>query len=261
MFEHSCISTFFSLLKVKNVLKENTTNVALVGRPNVGKSSLLNRLYGQDRSIVSDVAGTTRDAVDVVVQKGSSSYRIIDTAGIRKRGKVEYGPEFFMVNRAFKAIRRADVVVLVLDALQGVVDQDRILAQRIVEEGRGCIIALNKWDAVPDKDDKSYSKAVENIREQLPGLRWAEVLPLSALTGQRAEKLFGAIDRSAKQFCRRVPTAVLNEIVSDATLWMAPPMISGRAGRIYYSIQVSSSPPSLVYFVNDPALFTDNYKK
>ncbi|RYH20928.1 GTP-binding protein [archaeon] len=246
---------------MKNVLKENTTNVALVGRPNVGKSSLLNRLYGQDRSIVSEIAGTTRDAVDVVVQKGVRSYRIIDTAGIRKRGKVEYGPEFFMVNRAFKAIRRADVVVLVLDALQGVVDQDRILAQRIVDEGRGCILALNKWDAVPDKDDKSYIKTLNNIREQLPGLRWAEIILLSALTGQRTEKLFSAVDRSAKQFSRRVPTAVLNEIVSDAVLWMAPPMISGRGGRIYYCLQVSAAPPSIVFFVNDPNLFTDNYKK
>ena len=247
--------------KVVNVLKENTTNVALVGRPNVGKSSLLNKLCGQERSIVSDVAGTTRDTVDIVVKRKDASYNIIDTAGIRKRGKVEYGAEFFMVNRAFKAIRRAEVVVLVLDAVNGIVDQDRILAQRISDEGRACVIALNKWDAVPDKDDKSYIQAIENVRSSLPVLRWAEVVLISALTGQRTDKLFDNIDLSAKQFTRRVSTATLNEVVNDATLWMAPPSIGSRSGRIYYCLQIGTAPPTIVFFVNDPELFTDNYQR
>ena len=140
-------------------------------------------LQGTDRSIVSDVAGTTRDSVDALVVRGDMNYRIIDTAGIRKKGKVEYGAEFFMINRAFKAVKRAEVVVLLLDALDGIVEQDRILAQRIAEEGRSCVIALNKWDIVPDKDDKTYIKAVENIRSNVPVLRWAEVVLISALTG------------------------------------------------------------------------------
>lgn len=248
--------------KVENVLPENSTNVALVGRPNVGKSSLLNRLCGQNRSIVSDVAGTTRDAVDALVDRGSNrTYRIIDTAGIRKRAKVEYGPEFFMVNRAFKAIRRSDCVVLLLDAVNGIVDQDRTLADRIAQEGRACVIALNKWDAIAEKTDKSYLKAIENIRSTLPVLRWADVILISALHGQRTEKLFACVDKANQQFNRRIPTATLNEIVSDATMWMAPPSIGSRSGRIYYCLQIGIAPPTIVFFVNDPALFTDGYKR
>ena len=163
------------LPKVQNVLPENATNVAFIGRPNVGKSSLFNNLYGSARAIVSNIAGTTRDAVDALITRGNSSYRIIDTAGIRRKPKVEFGAEFFMVNRAFKAIRRSDVVVLLLDAVDGIVDQDRILAERIHKEGRSCIIALNKWDLIPQKDDKSYLKAIDNIRAALPILKWAEV--------------------------------------------------------------------------------------
>eukprot|EP00981_Chlorochromonas_danica_P013746 scaffold6829_cov162-Ochromonas_danica.AAC.2 len=193
--------------KVTNILQENATNVALVGRPNVGKSSLLNRLYGEERSIVSEVAGTTRDAIDALVTR------------------------------------------------------DRILAERITEEGRACVIALNKWDVLPNKDDKSYLKAVENIRTTLPTLRWADIVLVSALTGLRTEKLFQCIDRSAVQFNRRISTAVLNEVVNDATLWMAPPSIGARSGRIYYCIQINSSPPTIVFFVNDPDLFTENYQR
>ena len=248
--------------KITSVLKENCTNVAFVGRPNVGKSSLFNRMYGSSRSIVSNIAGTTRDTIDALITRDDGvEYRIIDTAGIRKKGKVEYGAEFFMVNRAFKAMRRAEVVVLMLDAIDGIVDQDRILAERIANEGRSCVIALNKWDIVPSKDDKTYLKAIDNIRSNLPSLRWAEIVLISALTGQRTDKLFDAIDRAAKQFTRRIPTNILNEVVQDATLWQAPPTIGARSGRIYYTIQTSSAPPTLVMFVNNPALFTDGYQR
>eukprot|EP01035_Chromulina_nebulosa_P016808 gene16808-22291_t len=249
------------LPKVLNVKKEDVINVAIIGRPNVGKSSLFNRLYGASRSIVSDIAGTTRDAIDAVIERNNKKYRIIDTAGIRRRGKVQYGPEFFMVNRAFKAIRRSEVVIFMLDAIDGIVDQDRILAERIAEEGRGCIIVLNKWDAIAEKDDKTYLKAIDNIRSQLPVLRWSEVLLTSAKTGQRTEKLFDYIDKSSEQFSRRVSTSIINEVVQEATLWMAPPTIGTRSGRIYYSIQVTTSPPTIIHFVNDPALFTDNYER
>jgi GTP-binding protein len=163
------------LKKVHNIIPENATNIAFIGRPNVGKSSLFNNLYGSNRAIVSNIAGTTRDAVDAIITRKNNTYRIIDTAGIRRKPKVEYGAEFFMVNRAFKAIKRSDVVVLLLDAIDGIVEQDRVLAERIHQEGRSCIIALNKWDLIPSKDDRTYLKAIENIRNALPILKWAEV--------------------------------------------------------------------------------------
>jgi len=199
--------------------------------------------------------------VDALITRKGVQYRIIDTAGIRKKGKVEYGAEYFMVNRAFKAIKRADVVVLLLDAVDGIVDQDRQLAEKIAEEGRACVICLNKWDAVPNKDDKTYLASIENIRSNLPSLKWADIVLASAMTGQRTEKLFDSIDISAKQFYRRIPTAIINEVVQEATLWMAPPTIGARSGRIYYCMQVSAAPPTLVIFCNDVKLFTDNYKK
>lgn len=167
----------------------------------------------------------------------------------------------YYIIRAFKAIRRAEVVILVLDAVTGIVDQDRVLAQRIADEGRSCVIALNKWDAIPNKDEKSFDKAVDTVRAALPQLQWADIVVLSALTGQRSDKVLDVVSHAAKQFKRRVSTSVLNEVVYDATVSLAPPIIGARAGRIYYCMQVSSCPPSMVFFVNDPNLFTDNYKK
>ena len=147
------------------------------------------------------------------------------------------------------------------DATDGIVEQDRILAERIQQEGRSCVIALNKWDIVPEKDDKTYLKAIDNVRVSLPALKWAEVVLVSAKTGQRTEKLFEAVDRAAKQFSRRISTSIINEVVQDATAWMSPPTVGSRAGRIYYAIQTSTAPPTLVVFCNDPALFTDNYQR
>ncbi len=164
-------------------------------------------------------------------------------------------------SRAFKAIRRAEVVVLVLDATAGIVEQDRILAQRIHDEGRSCVIALNKWDAILNKDDKSFDAAVDQIRTSLPVLQWADVVVLSALTGQRSDKLLDVVSHAAQQFKRRVKTSVLNEVVFDSTVSLSPPKLGTRAGRIYYCMQVCSCPPTIVFFVNDPSLFTDNYKK
>ena len=176
--------------------EDNTINVAIIGRPNVGKSSLLNKIFGSDRAIVSPMAGTTRDTIDAVMSKPGpnpelppSIYRFIDTAGIRKKGKVSFGPEFFMVNRALRAVRRSDVCLLVLDATAGVAEQDRVLAQKISDDGRACVIVCNKWDAVADKNDGTYDKAVKYVREELPQVRWAPIIFISAETGQRVSKI------------------------------------------------------------------------
>ena len=246
-------------------------NVAIVGRPNVGKSSLLNTIFGSNRAIVSEVAGTTRDSIDAIMERPPPAsdpngfptiYRFVDTAGIRRKGKVEFGPEFFMVNRALRAIRRADVVLLVLDATAGVTEQDRVLAQKISDDGRACVIVCNKWDAVIDKDSSTYDKSVKYFREELPQVRWAPILFVSAATGQRCGKIYEAVDSAVKAHRRRISTSVLNEVLRDAILWQPPPARrSGAQAKIYYGSQVSTRPPTIVVFVNDPKLVNDNYRR
>jgi GTP-binding protein len=246
-------------------------NIAIVGRPNVGKSSLLNTIFGSNRSIVSDLAGTTRDSIDAIMERPPSPsdpdapptiYRFVDTAGIRRKGKVEFGPEFFMVNRALRAIRRADVVLLVLDATAGVTEQDRVLAQKISDDGRACVIICNKWDAVIDKDSSTYDKSVKYFREELPQVRWAPILFVSAATGQRCGKIYDAVDSAVAAHRKRIPTSVLNEVLRDAVLWQPPPARrNGAQAKIYFGSQVSTRPPTVVIFVNDPKLINDNYKR
>eukprot|EP00984_Skeletonema_dohrnii_P012334 scaffold4986_cov139-Skeletonema_dohrnii-CCMP3373.AAC.7 len=246
-------------------------NIAIVGRPNVGKSSLINTIFGANRSIVSDVAGTTRDSIDAIMERPASSddpdalptiYRFVDTAGIRRKGKIEFGPEFFMVNRALRAIRRADVVLLVLDATAGVTEQDRILAQKVSDDGRACVIICNKWDAVLDKDSSTYDKSVKYFRTELPQIRWAPILFVSAATGQRCGKIYDAVDSAVVAHRRRISTSVLNEVLRDAVLWQPPPARrNGAQAKIYYASQVSTRPPTLVVFVNDPKLVNDNYRR
>mmetsp|Transcript_26139 Transcript_26139/g.52541 ORF Transcript_26139/g.52541 Transcript_26139/m.52541 type:complete len:639 (+) Transcript_26139:184-2100(+) len=246
-------------------------NIAIVGRPNVGKSSLINTIFGANRSIVSDVAGTTRDSIDAIMERPASSddpdalptiYRFVDTAGIRRKGKIEFGPEFFMVNRALRAIRRADVVLLVLDATAGVTEQDRILAQKVSDDGRACVIICNKWDAVLDKDSSTYDKSVKYFRTELPQIRWAPILFVSAATGQRCGKIYDAVDSAIVAHRRRISTSVLNEVLRDAVLWQPPPSRrNGAQAKIYYASQVSTRPPTLVVFVNDPKLVNDNYRR
>lgn len=237
-------------------------SVAIVGRPNVGKSSLLNALVGEQRAIVSPVSGTTRDAIDTLVTHEGQAYRFIDTAGIRRKKYVDYGAEFFGINRAFKAIRRADVVLLVLDATEGVTDQDQRLAGRIIEEGRACILVNNKWDAIPNKDTYTVNVYETQLRAQLYYLDWAETVFLSAQTGQRVQKLYPLIQRAAEGHRRRVTTSVLNEVIQDAVAWQSPPASrQGRQGRIYYGTQVQAQPPTITLFVNDPKLFKDNYRR
>eukprot|EP00547_Thalassionema_nitzschioides_P010506 CAMPEP_0194224180 /NCGR_PEP_ID=MMETSP0156-20130528/36844_1 /TAXON_ID=33649 /ORGANISM="Thalassionema nitzschioides, Strain L26-B" /LENGTH=607 /DNA_ID=CAMNT_0038955621 /DNA_START=141 /DNA_END=1964 /DNA_ORIENTATION=+ len=245
-------------------------NIAIVGRPNVGKSSLLNAIFGDTRAIVSERAGTTRDSVDAVMERPSppgselpsTIYKFVDTAGIRRKGKVQYGPEFFMVNRALRAIRRSDVSLLVLDATVGVAEQDRILAQKIADDGRACVIVCNKWDAVVDKDSGTYDKSVKYFRDELPQVRWAPILFTSAATGQRVGKIYEAADEAIKAHRKRISTSILNEVLRDAILWQPPPARrNGAQAKIYYCNQVSIRPPTIVVFVNDPKLLNDNYRR
>jgi len=245
-------------------------NIAIIGRPNVGKSSLLNNLFGSQRAIVSDVAGTTRDSIDAVMERPGNDennnvptiYRFVDTAGIRRKGKVDFGPEFFMVNRALRAIRRSDVVLLILDATQGVTEQDRVLAQKISDDGRACVIVCNKWDAVVEKDSATYDSSVKYFRQELPQVRWAPILFISAVTGQRTGKIYGAVDDAVRAHRRRTKTGVLNEVLRDAILWQPPPARrNGAQAKIYYCHQVSTRPPTIIVYVNNPALLNDNYRR
>lgn len=243
--------------------------VAIVGRPNVGKSSLLNALTGENRAIVSPISGTTRDAIDMVVERPGNPekdeerkiYRLIDTAGIRKKKNVEYGPEFFGVNRAFKAIRRSDVVLLVIDALDGVTEQDQKLAGRIADEGRAAIIVVNKWDAV-EKDSYTIYDYEKLVKDRLNFMEWAEMIFVSAMTGKRVERILDLVDTAAEQHRRRVTTSVINEVLEDAVSWHSPPTSrSGRQGKIYYGTQVATQPPTIALFVNDPQRFNENYRR
>jgi GTP-binding protein len=245
----------------EEVVETSEIKVAIVGRPNVGKSSLLNAFVGENRAIVSPVSGTTRDSIDTVVERDGQTYRLIDTAGIRKKKHIEYGPEFFSINRAFKAIRRADVVLMVIDALDGVTEQDQKLAGRIVDEGRACIIVVNKWDAV-EKDAYTIYDYEEQVKSRLQFTEWAPLIFVSAETGQRVEKILELVNTAAEQHKRRVTTSVINEVLEEAGNWHSPPTTrQGRQGRIYYGTQVSTQPPTIALFVNEAKLFNDNYRR
>ncbi|MBW4570111.1 MAG: ribosome biogenesis GTPase Der [Tolypothrix carrinoi HA7290-LM1] len=246
---------------VENIPENNEINVAIIGRPNVGKSSLLNAFVGEERAIVSPISGTTRDAIDTVVERDGQIYRLIDTAGIRKKKHIEYGTEFFSINRAFKAIRRADVVLLVLDAVDGVTEQDQKLAGRIIEEGRACVVVVNKWDAV-EKDSYTIYDYEKILTEKLHFTDWAETIFVSAVTGQRVEKILELVNTAAEAHKRRVSTSVINEVLEEAVSWHSPPATrGGRQGKIYYGTQVTSQPPTIALFVNEAKRFNENYRR
>lgn len=243
------------------LVEDNEIKVAIIGRPNVGKSSLLNSLTGEQRSIVSPISGTTRDAIDMIVQRGEQTYRLIDTAGIRRKKNVDYGAEFFGINRAFKAIRRSDVVLFVIDVLDGVTEQDLKLAGRIIDEGRAVILVINKWDAV-EKDTGTINEYKKEIMARLYFMEWAQTIFVSAMTGQRVNKILDLVDIAAEAHRRRVGTSVINEVLEEAVSWHSPPTTrQGKQGRIYYGTQVSAQPPTIALFVNDPKRFNDNYRR
>lgn len=243
------------------VTTETAVNVAIVGRPNVGKSSLLNAFVGEARSIVSPISGTTRDAIDMTVERGEQTYRFIDTAGIRKKKNVDFGPEFFGINRAFKAIRRAEVVLLILDAVDGASEQDQKLAGRIADQGRACVVVINKWDVI-EKDSYTIYEYQAHLKQRLNFLDWAETIFVSALSGQRVENILALVDSAAQQYQRRVSTSVINEVLEEAVSWHSPPATrQGRQGKVYYGTQVSTQPPTIALFVNHPQLFPENYRR
>ena len=234
--------------------------VAIVGKPNVGKSSLVNRILGEERVIVSDMAGTTRDAIDSEFENEFGKYVLIDTAGMRRKSKVDDAIERFSNMRSISAIERADVCLIMVDANEGVTEQDTKIAGLAHEAGKASIIVVNKWDAV-EKDSKTMDKMVAEIRRDLAYMPYAPILFISALTGQRVEKLFEMINFVAEQNAMRITTGMLNSVLADATARVQPPTDKGRRLKIYYMTQIGVKPPHFVIFCNDARLFHFSYQR
>ncbi len=237
--------------------------IAFVGRPNVGKSSLLNALLGEERTIVSDIPGTTRDSIDTRMAWGRSEIVLIDTAGIRRRGKVASGPaaERFSTLRALNAITRADIAVLVIDAVEGLTAQDAHVAGYVADEGRGLVIAVNKWDLVEDKTDKTFDQYVEWIRADVPFLDFAPVVSISAKTGQRVGKVLETAIEIWAERRKRIPTGELNRLLLAAMERTPPPPVRGRRPKIFYATQAAISPPTFVFFANDASSVHFSYRR
>jgi len=239
---------------------ESKPRIAIVGKPNVGKSSIVNKLLGKNRVIVSDIAGTTRDAVDTEITHNGKDYIFIDTAGLRRKSKIKEELEKYSIIRAVSAVERADIVILVIDATEGVTEQDAKIAGIAHERGKGIIVAVNKWDAIP-KTDKTIYQFTNKIKEVLSFIAYAEILFISAVTGQRMNKIYDLVDAIVASQNMRVPTGVLNEILSEAVAMQQPPSDKGRRLRIYYMTQVSVKPPTFVMFVNDKKLTHFSYTR
>lgn len=238
----------------------DTVKVAVIGKPNAGKSSLINRILGEERLIVSDIPGTTRDAVDALVCNTHGRYLFIDTAGLRKKSKVTENIERYSVLRSYMAVDRADVVIIMIDANDGVTEQDTKIAGFAHEKGKASLIAVNKWDTV-EKDDRTMNKMKEKIREDLKYMSYAPVIFISAKTGQRVEKLFDMINYVRQQHSTRVSTGVLNDVLADATLKVQPPTDKGKRLKLYYMTQPAANPPTFVCFCNDADLFHFSYQR
>jgi GTP-binding protein len=234
--------------------------VAIVGKPNVGKSSLINRLAGDNRVIVSEIAGTTRDAIDTDITFEGREYVFIDTAGLRRKSRIKEEIERFSIIRAVTAVERADVVILVIDAVEGVTEQDAKIAGIAHDRGKGIIIAVNKWDAI-EKTDKSVYQYTDKIRQTLSFMPYAEIMFISAKTGQRVTKMFELIDTVLENNSMRIATGVLNEILMEAVAMLQPPSDKGRRLKIYYMTQVSVKPPTFVVFVNSKKLMHFSYTR
>lgn len=240
--------------------EDERPRVAIVGKPNVGKSSIINKLLGENRVIVSDIAGTTRDAVDTEVRFGGKEYVFIDTAGLRRKNKIKEELERYSIIRTVSAVERADVVIVVIDAVEGITEQDAKIAGIAHERGKGIIIAVNKWDAV-EKNDKTIYQYTNKVREVLAYMPYAEIIFISALTGQRLNKMFEVIDVVIENHSLRVATGVLNEIMTEAVALQQPPSDKGKRLKLYYITQVAVKPPTFVIFVNDKELMHFSYTR
>lgn len=240
--------------------EDDRPRVAIVGKPNVGKSSIINKLLGEDRVIVSNIAGTTRDAVDTEIKRNGKEYVVIDTAGLRRKSKIKEELERYSIIRTVTAVDRADVVVVVIDATEGVTEQDAKIAGIAHERGKGVIIAVNKWDAI-EKNDKTIYEHTNKIREVLAYMPYAEMIFISAQTGQRLNKLFDLIDMVIQNQNLRIATGVLNEIMAEAVALQQPPSDKGKRLKLYYMTQVAVKPPTFVIFVNDKELMHFSYTR
>ena len=240
--------------------EDERPRIAVVGKPNAGKSSIINKLLGENRVIVSDVAGTTRDAIDTAVTWDDKEYVFIDTAGLRRKNKIKEEIERYSILRTVSAVERADVVILVIDAVEGVTEQDAKIAGIAHDRGRGIIIAVNKWDLI-EKDNHTVRKFTEDIRDILSFMPYAEIIFISALTGQRIPKIFDVLDMVIQNQQMRVQTGVLNDILAEAVAMQQPPSDKGRRLKIYYMTQVSIKPPTFVIFVNDKKLMHFSYTR
>lgn len=234
--------------------------VAIIGKPNVGKSSIINKLLGEERVIVSDIAGTTRDAIDTTIKRNGTAYVFIDTAGLRRKNKIKEEIERYSIIRTVSAVERCNVAVLVIDATEGITEQDTKIAGIAHERGKGMIIVVNKWDAV-EKNDKTMNKFTQDIRQKLSYMPYAELIFVSASTGQRLPKLFETIDAVIENHSLRVATGVLNEIMAEAVALNQPPSDKGKRLRLYYITQVAVKPPTFVIFVNDKELMHFSYTR
>ena len=240
--------------------EDERPKVAIVGKPNVGKSSIINKLTGENRVIVSDIAGTTRDAIDTEVVYNGKEYVFIDTAGLRRKSKVKEELERYSIIRTVSAVERADVVLMVIDATEGITEQDAKIAGIAHDRGKGIVIVVNKWDAI-EKNDKTIYEFQNKIRETLAYMPYAEMVFVSAVTGQRLPKLFETIDMVIENQTLRIATGVLNEIITEAVALQQPPSDKGKRLKIYYTTQVSVKPPTFVIFVNDKQLMHFSYTR
>ncbi|MCQ2789529.1 MAG: ribosome biogenesis GTPase Der, partial [bacterium] len=241
--------------------EENKIKIAIVGRPNAGKSSIVNALLEKERVIVSDVSGTTRDSIDSYITYKDQEFILVDTAGIRKKSKVDFGVEMFAVDRAIRAIKDCDIAILVIDAKEGLADQDKKIASTIIEAGKGIVIAVNKWDLVEEKQSNTLNKFNKKLEQDIPFLSFAPKIYISALTKQRITQIFDKTVEVYEQASKRVATGILNKVINEAYAMNPPSTVKNKKLKILYSSQINTKPPTFVLFTNNGDLLKDHYKR